>query len=421
MTERKTDKRFSFRRLIEDRGGNFAMMTAILLPVTLGTVGVAMDYNNLIQVKSALQDAADSAALAAASAMAHKGMSDTEAMELAKNFYAAQYKNLRGTADAVPGQEDEFALDLGKNAVASVTKNLGLNLNEFDVTIKGTVDVPTNAFTSLIGFKSVKVSVVSTAKASKETKSALSMYLVLDESGSMSFTTDTVLSNTVACVNYSASNWGNKDKKPGQSGYIKPSTPCYVKKMAALKTAAGVMFNTLTAEAAKGTFVRLGASSYNDALKGDSGIGPGTVQASTYVTARPDVPTGGTDATASLTKAFDALKKDNKDEAAAHKLNGVTQFERYIVLMTDGEMTGNSGSWNQTIDNNVRKKCAEAKKDGIRIFTVAFMAPDRGKSLLEYCATSLSDAKTPNDMSSLVTAFEDIAKEATKATTRLVN
>lgn len=421
MTERKTEKRFSFRRLIEDRGGNFAMMTAILLPVTLGTVGVAMDYNNLIQVKSALQDAADSAALAAASAMAHKGMSDTEAMELAKNFYAAQYKNLRGTADAVPGQEDEFSLDLGKNAVASVTKNVGLNLNEFDVTIKGTVDVPTNAFTSLLGFKSVKVSVVSTASSSKETKSALSMYLVLDESGSMAFTTDTILSKTAPCVNYSSSNWGNKDKQPWQSGYIKPETPCYVKKMAALKTAAGVMFNTLSAEAAKGTFVRVGAASYNDKQQGKADIALGTVAASTLVTSRPDVPTGGTDASGALTTAFDALKKSNKTEADAHKLSGVTQFERYIVLMTDGEMTGNSGSWNNTIDSNVRKKCAEAKKDGIRIFTVAFMAPDRGKSLLEYCATSLSDAKTPNDMSSLVTAFEDIAKEATKATTRLVN
>ncbi|WP_168801020.1 TadE/TadG family type IV pilus assembly protein [Peteryoungia ipomoeae] len=412
MTGRKTDKRFSFRRLIEDRGGNFAMMTAILLPVTLGTVGVAMDYNNLIQVKSALQDAADSAALAAASAMAHKGMSDTEAMELAKNFYAAQYKNLRGTADAVPGQEDEFAMDLGKNAVASVNKVSGKNLDEYDVTVKGTVDVPTNAFTSLLGFKSVKVSVVSTAKSQKEEKSALSMYLVLDESGSMAFATNTILSATKACKNYYSTNWGNKDK-------VKASTPCFVTKMSALKTAAGVMFSTLEAEAVKGTFVRLGAASYNAGQMGKTDIGPGTATASKYVTALPVEPSGGTDALAALDTAIKAIM--DKKEADEHEKNGVSQFSRYIVLMTDGEMTGNSASWNSTIDNNVRKKCAEAKKADIRIFTVAFMAPQRGKDLLEACASSLTDAKTPDDMSGLVSAFQDIAKEATKATTRLVN
>lgn len=63
--------------------------------------------------------------------------------------------------------------------------------------------------------------------------------------------------------------------------------------------------------------------------------------------------------------------------------------------MTDGEMTGSSASWNYSIDQSVRNTCDTAKKDGIKIFTVAFMAPDKGKSLLQYCASSADNYYAP--------------------------
>ena len=52
-------KHAACRGFMTDRGGNFGMMTAILLPVLLASAGVAMDLAKLVQVKSALQDAAD--------------------------------------------------------------------------------------------------------------------------------------------------------------------------------------------------------------------------------------------------------------------------------------------------------------------------------------------------------------------------
>ena len=48
-----------FDRLRRDRGGNFGIMTAILLPVLIGTAGLAIDYSNAILSKRTLQEATE--------------------------------------------------------------------------------------------------------------------------------------------------------------------------------------------------------------------------------------------------------------------------------------------------------------------------------------------------------------------------
>jgi hypothetical protein len=84
-------------------------------------------------------------------------------------------------------------------------------------------------------------------------------------------------------------------------------------------------------------------------------------------------------------------------------------------------MTGNSASWNPAIDAKVLEQCTAAKDEGIEIFTVAFMAPQRGRELLLACATSTQHYKEPTDMAGLVAAFGDIGKAAAAASTRLTN
>jgi Mg-chelatase subunit ChlD len=100
---------------------------------------------------------------------------------------------------------------------------------------------------------------------------------------------------------------------------------------------------------------------------------------------------------------------------------GNSKVDRFIVLMTDGEMTGNSNKWNSVKDQNVRDACDQTKKDGITIFTVAFMAPDKGKSLLQYCASSAGNYYEAETMEKLISDFSSIAQEATKAATLLTN
>ena len=89
--------------------------------------------------------------------------------------------------------------------------------------------------------------------------------------------------------------------------------------------------------------------------------------------------------------------------------------------MTDGEMTGDSATWNASTDASVRRTCTTAKADGIKIYTVAFMAPDKGKSLLQACATSMDNYYAPENMDEIVEAFGDIAKKAAGNISRLTN
>jgi len=88
-------------------------------------------------------------------------------------------------------------------------------------------------------------------------------------------------------------------------------------------------------------------------------------------------------------------------------------------LMTDGANTLSPHSTNYTyhdgadavLANKVTADtCKNAKKDGITVYTVAFMVTDAvAKSMLADCATDGTKAFTADDPTSLNTAFKDIA------------
>jgi hypothetical protein len=67
----------------------------------------------------------------------------------------------------------------------------------------------------------------------------------------------------------------------------------------------------------------------------------------------------------------------------------------------------------------VRDECKTAKDHDIQIFTVGFIAPPNGISLLKYCATSSSDYYQAKSMDDLVKAFSSIAQTATQSITML--
>jgi Flp pilus assembly protein TadG len=421
MTNPDSPKKSLFASFWRNRAGNFGLATAIILPVAAATAGVALDLNNMVQVRAALQDSADSAVLSAANVLAKNGsMKDDEVIAFAEKFMKAQFKN------SVPGVGSDEVSDPGKEdpltgVVGNVERDLGATGKTVEVTLSMQYTMPTNGLTSLLGWKTVQVGVTATAQSTPESRAALSMYLVLDRSGSMAFTTDSIDTAVTSCVNYSAANWAYKDILPGRRNYINPSSPCFVKKVQALKAASATLLNQLVIADPDSERARVGAVAYNDSTFTASGMAWGVSTASTYIGAIPSVPTGGTDASGGMKIAFDALKSSNTAEKSAHAAKGNTGFVRYIVLMTDGEMTGNSSNWNSSIDTQVRNRCIEAKNDGIRIFTVAFMAPERGKSLLSACATSVNNYYEPQTMSELVKAFEEIGKVAAKESTVLTN
>ncbi|MDE1157718.1 MAG: pilus assembly protein TadG-related protein [Neorhizobium sp.] len=404
--------RQAFARLVSDRGGNFAIMTAIALPVLLGIGGVAVDLSNAMQMKSDLQGIADAAALAAASSMAQNGTSATDAQTLAKNYLTAQLLSNTNVTDLTTAQQQAQKDAVQKaTIVLASTSSTSSSSKGYEVKLNTSYTFNLNPITRLLGSSTMTLNIASTASAASQSSTGISMYLALDRSGSMSFVTSDKNPLKSSCDNFTSDSWPN-------SAFSKP---CYIRKIEALQTAATSMFTSLNNADPKGTMVRVGAASYTDVTQTPSPISWGTTNAASYINALPYKPTGGTDATGAMTLAYNALRTANTTEASAQTAKGNTSFNRFIVLMTDGEMTGYSASWNSSLDKTVRGQCDTAKADGIKIFTIAFMAPDRGKSLLSYCASSSDYYYEPDDMSDLVAAFGDIASKAAKTAVRLTN
>jgi Flp pilus assembly protein TadG len=424
--------RSTFMRMLRDRGGNFGMMTAVLLPVTIGVGGMAIDFTNVLQQKANIQAIADAATLAAASKMSKDDITEAEAEAISTNFLVSQalieLEQSGATAEEIAAEK--AALLASTSTEAEVTPTGGSS-KSFDVSMTTTFNVKLNPLTRILGFESVPISISSVAASARE-GNALSMYLVLDRSGSMAWDTTTVDPvNPTKSEEYTTICYDRRG-----NGYWCTQTrqvTNYVTKIAALKSAANVMFTELlkaaapdattvaAREAEAKNLIRVGAVSYTHQTQKEKKPAWGTTEAATYVTDLPAVPTGGTDASGAMSIAFDDLKKANATEKTEHAAKENHSFARFIVLMTDGEMTGNSGNWNRGIDEKVRRECDKAKADDIIIFTVAFMAPDNGKSLLSACASNEDNYYEASDMTALVTAFGDIGRKAAKTATRLTN
>nr|CAD6408297.1 VWA domain-containing protein [Rhizobium sp. Q54] len=394
-----------FSRLVKDRSGNFGMMTAILLPVLIGAGGLALDVTNMLISKAELQDAADSAALAASTALAAgEAANEAAAEELARQFFLGQASNTMGeeAATALAG-----ALDID---IKTTTTGNG---KSFEVQVGSTYDLALSPLMGVLGYGTMNIATSGTSTSGTSVEqTALSMALVLDQSGSMNWDTTTVASKTCA-----------KTKKNGK---CKEWDITYVKKITALKTAAAALFDALDSADPDGKLTRTGAISYTHEVKGQTSplMAWGTSAARTYVSGLPGNPAGGTDASGAMVIADEGVKKlaDGSDtETTEHLTKNNTKVNRFIILMTDGEMTGNSDSWKENIDKKVRDACNSAKSHSIRIFTVAFMAPKKGKELLQYCATASADYYEPETMEQLVSDFSKIAQSAVKGRTLLTH
>ncbi|WP_313521836.1 TadE/TadG family type IV pilus assembly protein [Shinella sp.] len=401
---KKTGKRTMIARLLGDRGGNFAMMTAIVCPLILAAGGVAIDLTKMVMTRTTLQDAADSAALAAASALANDSKSKAEAKLLAMQFLKTQMNGGVATDEEhQAGQSDddndpEFAT--GTDITITETAMLG-NGKSYKVDISTKYTVKFNAFTRLLGQTSTVMNAKSTAESATESKNALSMFLVLDKSGSMAWITNEKDKLVNSCINWTESNWGNSKTKP--------TSPCYVSKMAALKLAVASLFTQFTLADPTNTFVRTGAISYDLASYTPSELAWGSTASLAYVNKL--VADGGTASGASIKTAYDKLKATT--ENTAHKTKNGQVPTKYIVFMTDGANNYSSD------DTSTLATCASAKKDGMEIYTVAFMAPTAGQNLLKTCATDSSHYFEATNMAALVAAFKVIGERTSAVVSRL--
>lgn len=391
-------------RLATGKEGNFAVATAIIIPVLFAAVAISLDMSRLVSDKTRLSAALDAASLATSSALANGDITTAEAQSYAIKIASGQLMS-----SLSPSQLIEF-----KASVTADVNSSGTQSNKsYTVKVNGRFSEQLMAFSTFHAGGSKTIGGSSTSTSAAKMTSGLSLYLVLDRSGSMSWTTTTVdSSQPYGCWNYFEQYWPYKSW----------SRPCYVNKMGSLKTAAATLFSKLddieNADTSN-SVVRVGAVSFNDQTQSPSNLAWGTKKASQYVDDLPDDPTGGTDMTGGVDKAYNALIAQS--EANAQSAKGNTTFKKFMVLMTDGENTGSSGNWNQSLDNQTLATCTAARNAGVTIYTVAYMAPSNGEALLKSCAGSSSNYYKATDMDSLVKAFNDIGGKVTDQQTRMIN
>ncbi len=413
----------SCSKLIGDRRGNFGMMAAILIPVLFASGGVAIDMTNMMMAKNQLQDATDAAGLAAASALVNDGLTIEQAKVLAKDFVKSQMQSSKMSPEELLALEQA----LSSGTVVDITEQKALvgNNKTYTVNVTAKYNLPLNALTRLIGQETAEIGTVSKSLSSTEAKNALSMFLVLDRSGSMGEDTSTVNKDaptktyTYDCSYYSGKKYISKTCTGTETNYIT--------KIEALKTAAANLLLQLKTADSTSTLVRTGSVSYNNAMQTASSLAWGTSAVSTYVNAL--TATGATDSSAAFKNSYNSLMAKNSagalKEEAEHKIKNGQVPKKYIVFMTDGENNYYNGTQSSAngdkSDAETLKYCASARTAGITVFSIAFMAPDRGKTLLKACATTAENYFAAEDADQLTAAFKYIGEKASSMTVRLTN
>jgi Flp pilus assembly protein TadG len=395
-------------RLISNRDGNFAMVTAIVLPVLIGSAGVAIDLSNMTMQKRQLQDAADSAALAAATALANgKVTTDAQAQALAKDFVVGQMANSISASDTTA---------LKNSTTVTITTTTTATSKSYKVNVNAGYSMSLTPLMKVLGQDSVAIASNSTSTSGiSEQRSAVSMTMILDQSGSMLADTSTLDPNKSKCAKWDES--GTQITERSGWTTITEFSPCYIKKIDALKTAANLLLDELEkADPSKpAKYSRTNAIGWNNIVRSSSNFVWGTKDTRTLVNGLSGG--NGTESYAPMKAAHAGLLDSPAgSEAKVQAAAGNTKLTKYIVFMTDGNNNATSS------DTNTLNECTTAKNtDNIKIYSVAFMAPagGRGQALLRSCASSPSYYFQAESMSDLVAAFQKIGQDAASDKTLL--
>jgi Flp pilus assembly protein TadG len=387
---------------IRGKGGNFGMMTAILLPVLIGVSGMAYDMTRAVQLKNDMQGIADSAVLSAASALATKDATHAQAKDLAAKFYATQISQYQQFYTGSGCDLDTKPESLQASVKTEITESKnGSKGRQFDVTLSIPYEMCVNPLTAVLTGKKIPLVVQASTYSATESKNAFSMHLILDQSGSM---------NEKVCENRTSDN-----------SCLKQAS---ITRIEALKAAAGELLDVI-AEADKASaqpdsketkYARLAAVAYSGSMGKSVKFEWGVSHVRTFVGAMKGG--GGTDSSGATAKAYsDLIATGTESENNKHFAENEQTPTKYMLLMTDGDNN------KKAFDDTTLATCSAAKAKGIIIYSIAFDAPigGRAKPMLQNCATSLGHYYDANNAAALSAAFKDIGLRAMAASARLTN
>ncbi|MEM7069914.1 MAG: vWA domain-containing protein, partial [Pseudomonadota bacterium] len=236
------------------------------------------------------------------------------------------------------------------------------------------------SFMKIAGLDEIEGSVETGVIIHKEAQQSLSMALVLDKSGSM---------NSSGTWNWNGYKWVYT---PGEH------------RMTALKNAVAGMTAEFDKNDPDKKYVRTGAVAYSSSVYGFTKMNWGTAHVNQFTQSLH--PSGGTDSSGAMNKAYNFLKGKKEEKQHAKKNEG--NPKKYILFMTDGANNYSSA------DTKTLKTCNKAKKNNITIYTVAFQAPQQGQNLLKACASSENHYFNATNSEELISVFQHIGEEAAK-------
>lgn len=357
-------------KLIKDKSGNFALITALLMPVLITGAGLAIDVVNQNGLKTRLQSVSDSVSLVIATRITNGDLTADQAEDFGKQLLNAQ---MSGDYNRFTNLKVEPQIN-----VAKVVDN-GVTTYNIQVSSSATQDVSAlSRASAYLGKKTTSVSISSHATAGNEdVQGAFSMAFVVDVSGSMGW------------------KMSNGERR-----------------IDALKRAADALFVQFDEADKEAKYVRTGVSTYASNIVKKSELQWGTSAASSLI--KSSWASGGTASTKAFKWAYKAVRPSNKTETNAHKGKNGQEPSRFILLMTDGSNNNSSD------DRKTKKLCDKARDESIVVYAVALDAPKEGKELMEYCAFSSAEYFEAETADALVDAFQNIGAETKKSLTRLV-
>lgn len=353
-----------FCDLLRKKNGNFAMIAALTLPVMFMAGSLAVDTTNVLSMKTRLQNAVDSAALATATRLLQEeNLTPVQAKAFAEKFLDGQI-------------EEDMSVFAGMSVkptvtVLPVTVNNGI-VWKVSISMVGTQTLTPMA--RMLGKTEQAVNVVGKAESGQAgSQGSFSMALVLDQSGSMGWTLGGV------------------------------------QKISVLKSAVRGLVDQIKAADPKRKYTRIGGASYASSLKGKQKLNWNPNKLMGFVNGV--TADGGTDSTDAFNWAFQSVTALSEDQLH-EQMSGQTPT-KFIVFMTDGDNNYTSA------DTSTMKLCDAAKQKGVEIYSVAFAAPTRGKALLSYCASSSDKFFDAQNSSDLISAFENIGQQTAEVVSRL--
>jgi uncharacterized protein YegL len=338
----------TIRKFLSNKGGNIAISAALTFIPIMFSVGAAIDFSRSSNLHNNVARATDAALLASVSdVMKDVDLDDVAAVnsKLNEKFEPFFLANMYNTE---PYEYNGYEVNYDPN-----TRK---------VSVKVLVDYKA-AVTQVMGIDGWKTDVEAAATMRMKAGGAVSMFLVLDRSGSMG--------------------WSN-----GEGGT----------KMASLQSAVDDMITDLQVADPKKKYIRMGAVAYSSYMWTQQNLRWNLNNSNDYV--QNMYANGGTDSSDAIYKAYRKLKRST--EQTEHMNKNGQEPKLIIVFMTDGDNNYSSD------DTSTINTCNTAKNYGMEIYTVAFKAPSNGEALLSNCATSTAHYFEPQNNSEMIEAFKQI-------------